>query len=87
MQKVTIAPSSTEALIRQKVDAAPATRDFLPEKQIFDVEVLRRDYEKLRIAHELGALDRPRARTSSCCSSRSSSRRSSCCRPIAASSC
>ena len=29
------------------------TRDFLPEKQICDVENLRRDYEKLRIGHEL----------------------------------
>src|SRR5206468_9389477 len=28
--------------------------EFLPEKEIYDIEVLRRDYEKLRIAHELG---------------------------------
>jgi len=54
LQKVTIAPSVTEALIRQKIQAAPATREFLPEKEIFDVEVLRRDYEKLRLANELG---------------------------------
>ncbi|HEV3032002.1 MAG TPA: adenylate/guanylate cyclase domain-containing protein [Polyangia bacterium] len=54
LQKVTIAPSATEALIRQKIQAAPATREFLPEKEIFDVEVLRRDYEKLRLANELG---------------------------------
>ena len=40
--------------MRHKVDVAQSTRDFLPEKQIFDVEVLRRDYEKLRLAHELG---------------------------------
>ena len=52
LEKVTIAPSPTEALIRQKI-AAPS-RDFLPEKEIGDVEVLRRDYEKLRLAHELG---------------------------------
>jgi adenylate cyclase len=54
LQKVTIAPSTTEALIRQKIQAPPATREFLPEKEIFDVEVLRRDYEKLRLANELG---------------------------------
>src|SRR6188768_4301060 len=52
LQKVTIAPAATEALIRQKI-AAPS-RDFLPEKDIQDIEVLRRDYEKLRLAHELG---------------------------------
>jgi adenylate cyclase len=52
LQKVTIAPSNTEALIRQKIQAP--SRDFLPEKEIQDVEVLRRDYEKLRLAHELG---------------------------------
>src|SRR4029079_15585301 len=47
LQKVTIAPSATEALIRQKI-AAPS-RDFAPERDIQDVEVLRRDYEKLRV--------------------------------------
>jgi adenylate cyclase len=41
-------------LIRQKIQAPPASREFLAEKEIFDVEVLRRDYEKLRLAHELG---------------------------------
>jgi len=54
LQKVTIAPASTEALIRQKIQAPPASREFLPEREIFDVEALRRDYEKLRLAHELG---------------------------------
>src|SRR6266700_8044918 len=54
LQKVTIAPTATEALIRQKIQAPPASREFLAEKEIFDVEVLRRDYEKLRLAHELG---------------------------------
>ena len=52
LEKVTIAPSPTEALIRQKIQAH--SRDFLPEKEIVDVEVLRRDYEKLRLANELG---------------------------------
>src|SRR3954471_3180669 len=54
LQKVTIAPSAADALIRQKIQAPPPSREFLPEKEIFDAEVLRRDYEKLRLAHELG---------------------------------
>jgi adenylate cyclase len=54
LNRVTIAPSSLESIVRHKVDVAQANRDFLPEKQLFDVEHLRRDYEKLRIAHELG---------------------------------
>src|SRR4051812_2421827 len=54
LQKVTIAPSAGDALIRQKIQAPPPSREFLPEKEIFDAEVLRRDYEKLRLAHELG---------------------------------
>lgn len=53
LHRVTIAPSAVESIVRHKVDAAQS-RDFLPEKQIDDVEQLRRDYEKLRIAHELG---------------------------------
>jgi adenylate cyclase len=52
LQRVTFAPGVTESHIRQKIDAA-TTRDFLPEKQVYDVETLRRDYEKLRISHEL----------------------------------
>src|SRR5215475_11956868 len=35
LNRVTIAPSSTESIVRHKVDAQ-ATRDFLPEKQIYD---------------------------------------------------
>src|SRR5262245_2285862 len=54
LQKVTIAPATAEALIRQKIQAPPPSREFLPEREIFDVEALRRDYEKLRLAHELG---------------------------------
>jgi adenylate cyclase len=54
LNRVTIAPSSLESIVRHKVDAAQASRDFLPEKHIYDVEQLRRDYEKLRIGHELG---------------------------------
>jgi adenylate cyclase len=54
LEKVTIAPSATESLIRQKIQAPNTTHEFLPERDIFDVEVLRRDYEKLRLANELG---------------------------------
>jgi adenylate cyclase len=55
LQKVTIAPAATEALIRQKIQAPTSSSDeFLPEHEISDVEVLRRDYEKLRLANELG---------------------------------
>jgi adenylate cyclase len=54
LQKVTIAPAATESLIRQKIQAPLTNHEFLPEKEIFDVEALRRDYEKLRLANELG---------------------------------
>ena len=53
LNKVTIAPNSVESIVRHKVDVSQQ-RDFLPEKQVVEVEQLRRDYEKLRIAHELG---------------------------------
>jgi adenylate cyclase len=53
LQKVTIAPATTEALIRQKIQA-PSSREFLPEREIDNVDDLRRDYEKLRLANELG---------------------------------
>src|SRR4030095_2761536 len=52
LQKVTIAPSAGEVLTRQKTQAPPASREFLPERDIHDIEVLRRDYEKLRLANE-----------------------------------
>jgi adenylate cyclase len=54
LQQVTIAPAANETLIRQKLPATPSSREFLPERAITDIEVLRRDYEKLRLAHELG---------------------------------
>jgi adenylate cyclase len=54
VQQVTIAPAATETLIRQKLAAVPHSREFLPEREVHDVEALRRDYEKLRLAHELG---------------------------------
>jgi len=55
-ERVTISPEMLESHIRQKIDVI-SSREFLPEKDIYDVGVLRRDYEKLRVAHEVaGAL-------------------------------
>jgi adenylate cyclase len=51
LQRVTIAPGLTESHIRGRIQAN--TGDFMPEKQIADVTNLRRDYERLRIGHEL----------------------------------
>jgi adenylate cyclase len=54
LEQVTISPPEfLQSHIRQKIDAE-ASREFLPEKDIYDVNVLRRDYEKLRIAYEVG---------------------------------
>ena len=49
--RVTIAPGLTESHIRGRVQAN--TGDFMPERQIGDEKILRRDYERLRIGHEL----------------------------------
>ena len=49
--RVTIAPGLTESHIRGRIQAN--TGDFMPEKQIADEKNLRRDYERLRIGHEL----------------------------------
>jgi adenylate cyclase len=51
LQRVTIAPGLTESHIRGRIQAD--TGDFIPEKQIADDKILRRDYERLRIGHEL----------------------------------
>jgi adenylate cyclase len=51
LQRVTIAPGALESHIRQRITASD--RDFRPEREIRDIEAIRRDYEKLRIAHEL----------------------------------
>jgi adenylate cyclase len=51
LQRVTIAPGLTESHIRGKIQAS--TTDFIPERQISDDKILRRDYERLRIGHEL----------------------------------
>ncbi|MCA9673452.1 MAG: FHA domain-containing protein [Kofleriaceae bacterium] len=51
LHRVTIAPGFTDSHIRQRIQAQ--STDFIPEKQIQDEKVLRRDYERLRIGHEL----------------------------------
>ncbi|HTM19060.1 MAG TPA: adenylate/guanylate cyclase domain-containing protein [Kofleriaceae bacterium] len=51
LHRVTIAPGLAESHIRQRI--AAASGEFLSEKQIADEAVLRRDYERLRIGHEL----------------------------------
>jgi adenylate cyclase len=48
--RVTITSDMLESHVRSKIAAA---QQFLPEKSVADVEALRRDYEKLRIAYEL----------------------------------
>jgi adenylate cyclase len=54
LEKVTISPLVTETMIRQRLQPPSPSHEFLPEKQILDTEVLRQDYEKLRLGHELG---------------------------------
>ncbi len=51
MHRVTIAPGLTESHIRQRI--AASSGEFLPEKQLSDERLLRGDYERLRIGHEL----------------------------------
>jgi adenylate cyclase len=51
LHRVTIAPGLTESHIRQRIQAS--TGDFQPEKQLTDIALIRRDYERLRIGHEL----------------------------------
>jgi len=53
LEQVTIGGAANEAVIKQKVQAAAAGREFEPEAEIDDIAVLRRDYERLRLAHEL----------------------------------
>jgi len=52
LQRVTIAPGMMESHIQQRIAAEPDT-GFRPERELFDEKILRRDYERLRIAHEL----------------------------------
>jgi adenylate cyclase len=51
LNRVTIAPGLTESHIRQRITAQGG--EFLPERELRDESVLRRDYERLRIGHEL----------------------------------
>ena len=53
IHRVTIAPGLTESHIRQRIAASEG--EFIPERGIEDEKVLRMDYERLRIAHELAA--------------------------------
>jgi adenylate cyclase len=51
LHRVTIAPGLTESHIRQRIQAQSG--EFVPERSLTDDKVLRRDYERLRIGHEL----------------------------------
>ncbi|MFH0901569.1 MAG: adenylate/guanylate cyclase domain-containing protein [Pseudomonadota bacterium] len=51
LNRVTIAPGTTESHIRQRMSASDS--NFLPEREAGDELALRRDYERLRIGHEL----------------------------------
>ncbi|MBK6528497.1 MAG: GAF domain-containing protein [Deltaproteobacteria bacterium] len=51
MRNVTIGGAQMESHVRTKI--AAEMQQFLPERSLQDVEVLRRDYEKLRISYEL----------------------------------
>jgi adenylate cyclase len=48
--RVTMMPGQVQSEVRNRIDAS---KRFLPVAQIVDVETLRTDYEKLRVAHEL----------------------------------
>ena len=50
IRKVTMTPDQVQSQVQSTL-AASST--FLPEKDIKDITVLRADYEKLRVAHEL----------------------------------
>jgi adenylate cyclase len=63
-------PEDTVTMVSTAPDLIASTpveeeRSFVPATQVSDVEVLRRDYEKLRLAHDfhraLGAADSPKA--------------------------
>ena len=48
--RVTMMPGQVQSEVRNRIDAS---KRFLPVAEITDVETLRADYEKLRVAHEL----------------------------------
>lgn len=51
LRNVTIGGAMMESHVRSKI--AAELQQFMPERSVQDVEALRRDYEKLRIAYEL----------------------------------
>lgn len=51
LRNVTIAGGAMESHVRSKI--AAEMQQFMPERSVQDVEVLRRDYEKLRISYEM----------------------------------
>ena len=48
--RVTMMPGQVQSEVRNRLDAS---KRFLPATEIHDIETLRADYEKLRVAHEL----------------------------------
>ncbi|HEV8321210.1 MAG TPA: adenylate/guanylate cyclase domain-containing protein [Myxococcota bacterium] len=52
LSRVTIAPGMVDSHIRTRLEGEKERR-FVPADQVTDLAQLRRDYEKLRIAHEL----------------------------------
>jgi adenylate cyclase len=48
--RVTMMPGQVQSEVRNRIDAS---KRFMPVAEITDIETLRADYEKLRIAHEL----------------------------------
>lgn len=53
---VTILPQDPAGATHIHAKLAPDDQDFRPADQVKDVEVLRRDYEKLRLTHELSRI-------------------------------
>jgi len=54
--QVTILPAGPQGATHIHATLSDQEADFLPSKDITDVDVLRRDYDKLRVAHELSRL-------------------------------
>src|SRR5690606_10401999 len=48
--RVTMMPGQVQSEVRNRIDAS---KRFLPVAEISDIDTLKADYEKLRIAHEL----------------------------------
>lgn len=48
--RVTMMPGQVQSEVRNRIDAS---KRFMPVAEITDMEVLKADYEKLRVAHEL----------------------------------